>query len=227
MSENGSVDPVALPEGDSSMSTAEEIAKLQTEIDALEASARSEDEKFTERQRAFVREYMLDLNATQAAIRAGYSSNGAGVIGARLLSYPHVRARVDKALADRNSKIQLSHDAVVAEMATLAMSSVDHYYIDDEGQVRLSDGAPSNAMAAIQSIKKKTRVHYGKDGEITGKDYDVEIRLWDKPNPLRLMGRHVGVKAFYDRVEVTGKDGEPIVAKIIREVVDAKPDSHS
>ena len=93
--------------------------------------------------------------------------------------------------------------------------------VDDEGQLRLTDNAPSNAMAAVQSIKRKTRVYYDKEtGAVDHKEYDVEIKLWDKPGPLKLIGRHVGVKAFHDRVEVTGEDGKPIVTRIVREVID-------
>jgi len=224
MSEKDSVDRVTEPEA----ATEEELTRLQSEIAALEADIAVAS--LTPRQRAFIREYPVDLNATKAAIRAGYSSvpASAGLLGHLLLKNPIIKGAINKALEDRAARIGMTQDTVIAEMAALATSSVDHYYIDDEGQVQLQPGAPSNAMAAIQSIKKKTRVHYGKDGEITGKDYDVEIRLWDKPTPLKLMGRHVGITAFSDRVEVTGKDGEPIVTKIIREIVDAKhDDSHS
>lgn len=95
-------------------------------------------------------------------------------------------------------------------MAALALSSIDHYVITDEGQVTLAEGAPPNAMAAVQSIKRKTRSYYDKVRECEVREYDVEIRLWDKPAPLKLMGRHANVKACFDRVEVTGAGGGPI-----------------
>jgi hypothetical protein len=64
-------------------------------------------------------------------------------------------------------------------------------------------------MAAVKSLKKKTRV--APDGTVT---YEVEFALWDKPGQLKLMGKHAGVAACSDRVEITGKDGGPIVTAL-------------
>jgi len=80
--------------------------------------------------------------------------------------------------------------------------------------LELAEGAPEDAMAAVQSIKRKTRVD--KDGSVT---FDVELRLWDKPAPLKLTGRHVGL--YPDRVEVVGKDGGPIQHALSAMPVDA------
>ncbi len=66
-------------------------------------------------------------------------------------------------------------------------------------------------MRAVQSIKRKVTVKPNGD-----KVYDVEFRLWDKPGNLKLMGRHAGAKACFDKVEVTGKDGGPL--EVITEV---------
>ena len=93
-------------------------------------------------------------------------------------------------------------------MSLLAMSRIDHYVVSDEGQVELAEGAPDGAMAAVQSIKRKCKIFRDKEGHETHREYDVEIRLWDKPQPLKLTGRHVGL--YPNRVEVTGKDGGPI-----------------
>lgn len=157
------------------------------------------------RQRAFVAEYLIDLNATQAYIRAGYAPADAGVAGHQLLNNPKIAAEVEQGKAQRLSRVNMTADTVLEEMAALAKSSLDHYDIDDRGNVVLTDGAPRNAMAAVQSVKKKIR--HDKDGGVT---YEVELRLWDKPGPLKLMGKHAGVRAFSDRVEHTGKDGAPI-----------------
>ena len=65
--------------------------------------------------------------------------------------------------------------------------------VDDAGNVKLAPGAPDGALRAISSVKHKTRT-YGGDNPVT--EHDVEIRLWNKPEPLKLAGRHVGVKGF-------------------------------
>lgn len=175
----------------------------------------SESTPLNRRQEAFVAEYLIDLNGAQAAIRAGYSPNSAANIASDLLGRPHIAAAVQRAKAQRASRVNVSSESVLHEMSLLANSRLDHYVIDDEGQVKLAEGAPDGAMAAVQSIKKKTRVL--KDGT---REYDVELKLWDKPSPLKLMGRHVGL--FPDRVEHTGAGGGPIetVAKVERVIVD-------
>lgn len=155
--------------------------------------------------RFFVEEYLVDFNGTQAAIRAGYSAATATSIGSELLARPDISDAVETAKAVRIARTRYGADKVIAEMSVLAHSDITHYAIDDRGEVTLAPGAPPDAMKAVQSIKKKIR--HGKDGEI---EYDVELRLWDKPTPLKLMGRHVGL--FPDRVEVTGKDGAELRA---------------
>lgn len=160
------------------------------------------------RRRAFVGEYLKDLNGTQAAIRAGYSPRTAAQQAADLLTDPNVSAAVERGKAQRLSRINMTQDDVLQEMAHLANARLEHFVIGDDGQVELAEGAPDGAMAAIKSIKKKTRLHYDKEGALTHKTYDVEVTLWDKPGTLKLMGKHVGL--FPDKVELTGKDGGPI-----------------
>ena len=162
----------------------------------------------TPRQAAFVAEYLIDLNGTQAAIRAGYAHDSASVEAVRLLANDKIAASVARGQAQRTSRVNISQDTVLHEMSMLALSRIDHYVVSDDGQVELAEGAPEDAMAAVQSIKRKTRVHYDNQGNVTGKTYDVELRLWDKPTPLKLTGRHVGL--YPDRVEHVGKGGGPI-----------------
>lgn len=180
------------------------------------------DEPLTARQQAFVEEYIIDFNATQAAIRAGYAPASADVQGSQLLAKPHIAAAVERAKAQRLSRTQMTADTVLHEMSLLANSNLSHYIIDDKGNVQLAEGAPEGAMRAIQSIKKKTTQRFNdKTGELVT-TYDVELRLWDKPTPLKLMGRHVGI--FHDRTEVTGKNGGPIeiIGKIESVIIDPK-----
>lgn len=162
------------------------------------------------RQRAFVAEYLIDMNATQAAIRAGYAFATAGQAGHEYLNIPKIAAAIERGKAQRLSRVNITADSVLHEMAALALSNVSHYVISDDGQVELAEGAPENAMAAVQSIKKKTKIFRDRQGIETHREYDVELRLWNKPEPLKLMGRHANVAACFDRVEVTGKNGGPV-----------------
>lgn len=67
----------------------------------------------TTKQQRFIDEYLIDFNATQAAIRAGYSQNTAKQQGSRLLSNVDVRAAIDDAIRERNSRALVSQDAVL------------------------------------------------------------------------------------------------------------------
>lgn len=175
-------------------------------VEAAPDLARDEElQPLTRRQALFVAEYLVDLNATQAAIRAGYSGPTANPVGGQLVHRKNIKAAIEVAQAQRLARVNMTADSVLEEMALLAKSNIEHYVIDDFGNVTLAEGAPAGAMAAIASIKKKVR--HGRDGSIT---YEVDLKLWDKPTPLKLMGRHVGL--FVERMEHTGKDGGPIEA---------------
>jgi len=159
----------------------------------------------TPRQQRFVEEYIVSLNATQAAIRAGYSAETARAQGSRLLTNADIERAIASAKEARSKATGITAERVIEELAVLAFSDVTHYDVDDEGNVTLAAGAPSNAHRAISAIKR--RISTDKDGAVTR---EVELKLWDKPGPLKLAGRHVNVAGFFDKVEVTGKDGGPV-----------------
>lgn len=185
------------------------------ELDALAQTC-------NEKERAFCREYVIDLNATQAILRAGCfnvnSDESAAVGGSRLLSRAKVQALINVLKAQRCARVNITQDSVLHEMSLLSHSDQSHYVVDDNGHIQLAAGAPEGAMRAIQSVKRKKTIKEDKDGNVTI-TYDVEIKLWDKPAPLKLMGRHVGL--FPDKVEVTGPNGGPldVVTRIERVVV--------
>jgi phage terminase small subunit len=75
------------------------------------------------RQQRFVREYLTDFNATQAAIRAGYSPKGASVQGARLLANAKVQAEVERLSKDKDAQLGLSNERILEELAGIAFSN--------------------------------------------------------------------------------------------------------
>lgn len=174
------------------------------------------------KQDAFVAEYLKDLNVGKAAVRAGYKPSSAG----SLTRNPSIVSRIIVAKAQRAERCKMEADAVLLEMSLLSHSRINHYKIDEEGNVSLEEGAPEGAMAAIQSIKRKVTSRTDKAGETTT-DVTVELKLWDKTGPLKLMGRHVGL--FPDRMEHTGPGGGPIetITKIERVIVDPLPQEHT
>ncbi|MFB3855011.1 MAG: terminase small subunit [Vicinamibacterales bacterium] len=154
--------------------------------------------RLTPRQRRFVQEYVVDLNATAAATRSGYSTRAARAIGCENLTKPNIARAIKAALEARAARTAVTADRVLEELALLAFSSVEDYQVTDAGEVVLAPTARPGAMRALQSIKHRlTTRGRGDDAETVR---EVEIRLWDKPGPLRLAGQHLGL--FIERHHV-------------------------
>lgn len=149
----------------------------------------------TKKQKRFVEEYLIDLNATQAAIRAGYSPDTAKSIGSENLTKPDIQARIAKAMAERSKRTGVNADRVVTELAKIAFVNASDV-IDADTATLKSDAAPEDT-AAIQSVKVKT---FGEDG------LEREIKMADKLKALELLGKHLGM--FKDKVELSGINKE-------------------
>lgn len=162
---------------------------------------------FTPREAMFVREYLVDLNATQAAIRAGYSKRSARDIAAELLGKDRVKRAVHLALDARARRTQISADRALVEAARIAFCSVDDFAIDECGNVAVKEGRTPGAMAAVARIKRKTRtITRGDETEVI---HEVELALWDKNAALEKVLRHT--KALPpERMELTGAGGGPV-----------------
>ncbi len=161
------------------------------------------------RQRLFVDEYLIDLNATQAALRAGYKARTAYATGAENLKKPEIKAAIDSAIAERSARTQITQDQVLQELAILLKSDVRNFRVDDEtGELVLIDGAPDSAWRAVSSVKHRRIVTgRGEDRETT---YEVEFRLWDKPAAARLAGQHLGM--YVEKREITIPNGSGVLA---------------
>jgi phage terminase small subunit len=145
----------------------------------------------TPKQERFVQEYLIDLNATQAAVRAGYSAKTAEQIAYENLRKPEIAAAIQKAQEARAVRTGITQDRVLTELELLAFSDLTHFTVDDNGDVKLISDAPAGAMRALQSIKRRIMTKgSGFQKEVTR---EVEIRLWDKPGMLKLAGQHVGL----------------------------------
>ena len=153
----------------------------------------------TAKQERFVEEYLIDLNATQAAIRAGYSPKTANEQGARLLAKVSVQTAISKAQAERSRRTGINQDRVLLELAKVAfLNPVD--VIDMDGAT-IRGEANRDDTACIASVKVKTIPT--DDGQIT----EREVKVYDKLKALELLGKHLGM--FTDRVKVDG--GVPVV----------------
>ena len=153
----------------------------------------------TGKQERFVEEYLIDLNATQAAIRAGYSPKTAQEQGARLLSKVMIQTAISKAQAERSRRTGINQDRVIREIAKLAfLNPVD---VIDMDEATVKGEAHRDDTACIASVKVKNIPT--DDGAIT----EREVKTYDKLKALELLGRHLGM--FNDKVKVEG--GLPVV----------------
>ena len=160
--------------------------------------------KLTAKQQRFVEEYLVDLNATQAAIRAGYSTNTAGSIGDENLKKPEIKSAIDKALAERSKRTGINADRIIQELAKIAFLNPTDVINMDEATIR--GDANREDTAAIASVKVK-RIPT-EDGDIT----EREVKTYDKIKALELLGKHIGM--FKDKVELSGALGVQIVDDI-------------
>ncbi len=145
----------------------------------------------TKKQKRFVEEYLIDLNATQAAIRAGYSPDTANEQGSRLLANVNISAEVSRAMAERSKRTGVNADRVIRELAKIAFVNADD--VIDAETATVKPDASRDDTAAIQSVKVKT---FGEDG------LEREIKMADKIKALELLGKHLGM--FKDKVELSG-----------------------
>ena len=146
----------------------------------------------TPKQKRFVEEYLIDLNATQAAIRAGYSARTANIEGPKTLVKPSIKAEIDTALAERAKRMEVTADQVIRELAFLAFTDFRKAVSwGPDGVTLLPSDELGDGEAAIIAEVSETRSETG--GSIKAKRYD-------KLKALELLGRHLGM--FSDKVDM-------------------------
>ena len=151
----------------------------------------------TPKQQQFVDEYLVDLNATQAAIRAGYSAKTAYSTGHENLRKPEIATAVTEAQAGRAKRLEVTADRVIEEFAKLAFANIADYVAagpDGLTHADLANMSPEQTAA----IAEMSQTQKGA----------VRIKLHDKKAALDSLAKHLGL--FTDKLEVTGKDGAPL-----------------
>ncbi|WGY37383.1 terminase small subunit [Pseudomonas aeruginosa] len=206
----------------------------------------------TAKQQRFVEEYLIDLNATQAAIRAGYSKKTANEQGSRLLANVSVSAAVAESMKSRSGRTGITQDMVLKELAKIGFSDIRKVVRWGETMVRMveaddegpEDMVPYHGLALVDSTEIDddtaaaiAEVSQGRDG--------LKVKLYDKKGALVDIGRHLGMfvpaghadlDAELKRIEIekrrvelaalkAGHEPAPPVTKIEIEVVGGRSDA--
>lgn len=151
--------------------------------------------KLTEKQKRFVQEYLVDLNATAAAQRAGYKDPN---IGRQLITKNNVSAAIQEAIEKRQNRVEITQDRVLQELASIAFAKGTDYASIISGIVMMNDTGEltEEQKAAIVSIKQT------KEG--------VEVKLADKMKALELLAKHLGL------LQAQGKQEDGMLLELIK-----------
>lgn len=180
----------------------------------------------TPKQTRFVAEYLVDLNASAAALRAGYSAKTAGATGHENLKKPEVAAAIRAAMAERSARTLVNQDKVVLELAKIAFADLADVVswgskevaigYDDEGRrlppqdlgdavVVMREEAPFVSAIDSDQLTPEAR---GAVSEVALTKDGLRIKMHDKVGALTQIGRHLGM--FVDRSEHSGPAGGPV-----------------
>lgn len=173
--------------------------------------------KFTARQRRFIDEYLVDLNATKAAERAGYRGPHVATTAHHLLLRPHVRAAVDEALAARAARVEVTQDEVLREALRMLRSDFAQAF-DENGNLKQVHEIPEDLRRAIASVETDELFEgRGEDRRQIG--VTRKLKFWPKDKALELLMRHLGMlndkvkhelgPSFADLVTASMKPAKP------------------
>lgn len=191
------------------------------------------ENELTPKQRAFVREYLIDLNATQAAIRAGYSEKTAYSIGEENLRKPEIAAAIETAMKNRAERTDITADRILKELAKIGFADirkaikwqgtlVTEEDNSDGGDTLVIKNVVTNNVTLISSeeIDDETAAAISEISQnSTG---GIKLKLHDKRAALVDMGKHLGM--FTEKVQLSGDANNPVHVIERRIVRPSNPD---
>jgi phage terminase small subunit len=165
------------------------------------AAAHGAAKALTAKQARFVDEYLIDLNATKAAERAGYSVRTAYSIGQENLTKPEIMTAIAARQAERAKRTGIDADWVLARLADEADADVADIY-DDDGNIKPVNQWPLVWRRGLVAGVEVEELFEGRGEERQHMGFVRKVRLSDRLKRLELIGKHIGVQAFKERVEV-------------------------
>ena len=159
----------------------------------------------TEKQKLFVDEYLKDLNATQAAIRAGYKEKNARAIGCENLTKPNIQEYLTEQMKKREERTEITQDMIIKELSKIAFSNATDYVTVETKPLKVLKKDPktneesyvdSDVMyqdIIIKDTKDMTDDQKAAIGSIKHTKYGVAIDSLNKIEALHLLGQHLGM----------------------------------
>lgn len=163
----------------------------------------------------FCREFLVDLNATQAAIRSGYAERRAHITGPELANKPAIKARIDELKQERMSQLGIDANYVLMRLVEIDKMDVADILEDDLSFKPLSEW-PESWRRYLSGLNLAEMFEgRGDDRGMVG--ILKKIKWPDKVKNLELLGKHVSVQAFKENVktEITGADGGPVKTETV------------
>lgn len=145
----------------------------------------------TDKQERFCQEYLIDLNATQAAIRAGYSENSAGQIGEQNLKKLEIQERITELNQARQAATGINQRRVLEELAKIAFGDISVLFDESGALLNIHDIDPGvrGMVSSVKSYEEKAVI-----GEETiTQGMNREVKCWDKLKALEMIGRHINL----------------------------------
>lgn len=150
----------------------------------------------TEKQKRFADEYLIDLNATQAALRAGYSKKTAYSIGQENLKKPEIQTYIQERQKEREKRTEITQDQVLAELAKIGFASITDFleYKTVQRVIEYRNGEPVIDWAMMVDAIDSSEVDGAAISEISvSKDGTFKFKLHNKLDALDKLGRHLGL----------------------------------
>ena len=164
------------------------------------------------RQRHFAKEYLVDRNATQAAIRAGYSPRTARVQGPQLLLHPAIKRLINSTLEQVEERTEIKLERVLTELHRILTADIG-LGLNSAGGVKPLQDWPEDLRRALSGIDVE-EIWGNEDGQRQQVGVVKKVKFWSKTHSAEQLLRHLG--AFNDRVEVTTKSHAELMLEIER-----------
>ena len=163
------------------------------------------EKPLTPKQQMFVKEYLVDLNATQAAIRAGYSAKTAEVQGCKMLSNPKIAAALQIAMDARSEKTEITAERVLKELGRVAFGNQRALMTWGPNGVKLrpSSALTEDEAAMVSEVAETETLNGG----------SLKLKTHDKIRALELIGKHLGM--FKEGANEDGDAPPPVKVEIV------------